>query len=100
MLYPTPAMAALTDCMKTRSHAGVAPAQGPEYAYFFNRVDECVPKWQRLQQLCRQAGIEVAYTVIQSLTQDGRDRGLDYKMSGFHVPPGSWDAQVGQLASS
>lgn len=34
------------------------------------------------------------YTVIQSLTKDGRDRGLDYKISGFHVPPGSWDAQV------
>jgi hypothetical protein len=34
------------------------------------------------------------YTVIQSLTADGRDRGLDYKLSGFHVPPGSWDAQV------
>ena len=34
------------------------------------------------------------YTVIQSLTRDGRDRGLDYKISGFHVPPGCWDAQV------
>ena len=34
------------------------------------------------------------YTVIQSLTQDGRDRGLDYKISGFHVPPGCWDAEV------
>lgn len=34
------------------------------------------------------------FTVIQSLTADGRDRGLDYIISGFHVPPGSWDAQV------
>lgn len=32
--------------------------------------------------------------VIQSLTADGRDRSLDYKISGFHVPPGSFDAQV------
>lgn len=31
---------------------------------------------------------QVMYTVIQSLTRDGRDRGLDYKISGFHVPPG------------
>jgi hypothetical protein len=38
--------------------------------------------------------VEVLYTVIQSLTMDGRDRGLDYKLSGFHVPPGSRDAQV------
>ena len=34
------------------------------------------------------------YTVIECLTQDGRDRSLDYKITGFHVPPGSWDAQV------
>ena len=39
--------------------------------------------------------MEVMYTVIQSSTQDGRDRGLDYKISGFHVPPNSWDGQVG-----
>ncbi|PSC74262.1 isochorismatase [Micractinium conductrix] len=34
------------------------------------------------------------YTVIQSLTADGRDRSLDYKLSGFHVPPGHPDAQM------
>ena len=39
------------------------------------------------------------YTVIQSLTADGRDQSLDYKISGFHVPPGSFDAQVGRLAT-
>jgi ureidoacrylate peracid hydrolase len=36
----------------------------------------------------------VLYTVIESLTQDGRDRGLDYKISGLHAPKGSWDVQV------
>ena len=49
---------------------------------------------QRLQAACRAAGIEVMYTVIESLTRDGRDRSLDYKITGFHVPKGSWDAQV------
>ena len=39
-------------------------------------------------------GIEVVYTVIQSLTKDGRDLSRDYKISGFHIPPGSWDAKV------
>jgi ureidoacrylate peracid hydrolase len=34
------------------------------------------------------------YTVIESLTNDGRDRSLDYKITGFNVPRGSWDAQV------
>jgi ureidoacrylate peracid hydrolase len=49
---------------------------------------------QRLQAACRQASIEVLYTVIESLTQDGRDRCLDYKISGIHVPRGAWDARV------
>jgi len=34
------------------------------------------------------------YTTIESLTVDGRDRSLDYKISGFNVPRGSWDAKV------
>jgi ureidoacrylate peracid hydrolase len=53
-----------------------------------------LPNMQRLQAACRAAGIEVIYTVIESLTRDGRDRSLDYKITGFHVPKGSWDAKV------
>ena len=34
------------------------------------------------------------YTVIESLTLDGRDRSLDYKITGFNVPKGSWDGKV------
>ncbi|MGI9412929.1 MAG: isochorismatase family cysteine hydrolase, partial [Hyphomicrobiales bacterium] len=26
--------------------------------------------------------------------KDGRDRSLDYKITGFHVPRGSWDGKV------
>jgi ureidoacrylate peracid hydrolase len=53
-----------------------------------------IPNWRRLQTAFRECRIEVLYTVIQSLTADGRDRSLDYKISGFHVPPGSADARV------
>lgn len=63
--------------------------------YFFDEMERrVVPNMQRLQAGCRKAGIEVMYTVIQNLTKDGRDRSLDYKITGFSVPPGSWDAQV------
>ena len=34
------------------------------------------------------------YTVIESLTRDGRDRSLDFKISGIHVPKGSWDGKM------
>jgi nicotinamidase-related amidase len=36
----------------------------------------------------------VVYTVIENLTEDGRDRSLDYKLSGMSVAKGSRDAQV------
>lgn len=65
------------------------------YGAFFRNLDSTVlPNMQRLQAGCRTAGIEVMYTVIESLTQDGRDRSLDYKITGFNVPKGSRDAQV------
>ncbi|HYZ62248.1 MAG TPA: isochorismatase family cysteine hydrolase, partial [Acetobacteraceae bacterium] len=64
-------------------------------AYFRHALDEvALPNMQRLQAACRDAGIEVLYTVIENLTQDGRDRSLDYKISGLNVPRGSWDAKV------
>lgn len=53
-----------------------------------------IPNQQRLQAAARAAGIEVIYTVIESLTADGRDRSLDHKISRIHHPKGSWEAQV------
>ena len=65
------------------------------YGYFFRTLKEtALPNMRRLQLACRGAGIEVMYTVIESLTHDGRDSSLDYKISGLHVPRGSWDAKV------
>lgn len=56
--------------------------------------DVTVPNIARLQAACRGVGIEVMFTVIESLTLDGRDRSLDYKASGINVPKGSWGAQI------
>jgi ureidoacrylate peracid hydrolase len=56
--------------------------------------EEVLPRMRRLQEACRGAGIEVMYTTIESLTKDGRDRSLDYKITGFNVPKGSWDGKV------
>ncbi len=63
--------------------------------YYFERLEQvALPNMRRLQRACRGAGVEVMHTVIESLTRDGRDRSLDYKITGFNVPKGSWDAQV------
>ncbi len=63
-------------------------------AFFAELKTRVIPNMQRLQRGCREAGIEVMYTTIESLTLDGRDRSLDYKITGFNVPKGSWDAKV------
>jgi len=65
------------------------------YGYFFRTfTDSALPNMVRLQQACRRAHIEVTYTVIESMTADGRDRSLDYKITGFNVPKGSPDANM------
>jgi ureidoacrylate peracid hydrolase len=77
-------------------YAGLTPeAIEARYGYFFREMRErTVPNMRRLQRACREAGIEVIYTVIESLTQDGRDLGLDYKISGLFCAKGSRDARV------
>jgi len=77
-------------------YAGMDPAErDARYGWFFRTLQEsAIPNMQRLQAACRRADIEVLYTVIENLTQDGRDRSLDYKISGLNVPRGSWDAKV------
>ncbi len=66
-----------------------------QYAWFFHQLEhDTLPKMVRVQSLCRRAGVEVMHTVIENLTRDGRDRSLDYRITGFNVPKGSWDAQV------
>ncbi|MEM7684528.1 MAG: isochorismatase family cysteine hydrolase [Pseudomonadota bacterium] len=66
-----------------------------KYGWFFEELEgRVIPNMARIQAACREAGIEVMYTTIECLTLDGRDRSLDYKITGFHVPKGSWDGKV------
>lgn len=66
-----------------------------EFGWFFGQMQtRIIPNMQRLQAGFRAAEMEVMYTTIESLTKDGRDRSLDYKITGFNVPKGSWDARM------
>jgi ureidoacrylate peracid hydrolase len=77
-------------------YAGLSQAdRDARYGDFFRTLrDTAVPNMRKLQVACRQARIEVLYTVIEALTKDGRDQSLDYKISRLFVPRGSWDALV------
>lgn len=66
-----------------------------KYGWFFEQLEaRVIPNMQAIQTACRAAKLEVMYTTIESLTLDGRDRSLDYKITGFNVPKGSWDGKV------
>ncbi len=88
--------------LNARPDGGVYKAQGlgpdealARYDYYFRQLNDTVlPNMELLQRACRQTRVEVLYTVIENLTKDGRDRSLDYKLSGFNVPKGCRDAKV------
>ncbi len=63
-------------------------------AHYTGRLGVTVGNIQRLLAAFRQRNMEVIYAVIESLTRDGRDRSLEHKRLGIHVPPGSKEAQV------
>ena len=63
--------------------------------YFYTQASSVViPNLTRLLTACRRAEVEIIYTTMESLTIDGRDRSLDYKLSNFNFPKGCWEAQV------
>lgn len=67
---------------------------GP-YEYYFERLEnQVLPNIQALQGCFRDGGWEIVFTMIECLTRDGRDRSLDYKISGLHVARGSRDAEM------
>jgi nicotinamidase-related amidase len=71
------------------------PAEAKAKPEFHARAStRVIPNIKRLLDAFRAARLEVIYTVIENLTQDGRDRSLDYKLSGFNVAKGSWEARV------
>jgi nicotinamidase-related amidase len=63
-------------------------------AYYFDRLEKMVlPNVRRLQDTFRAHRLEVIHTRIQSLTQDGRDRGPGHKRLNLHAPPDSKEAE-------
>ncbi len=84
----------LIDLQKGEFNPEKCAAQ-PDDTYMRERISQTViPNGQRLLAACRAAGVEVIYTTIESLTLDGRDRSLDYKISGIFAAKGSSEAEV------
>jgi len=68
--------------------------------YYFNGLEHVVlPNIKRLQHACRNNGVEVMFTVIRCLTEDCREQGLDYKISGFMIPRSSPEARIPEVVA-
>ena len=76
----------------------VRPAASPTEYFRCNLQDMVLPNIERVQSACRSAGIEVVFSVIETMTQDGRDRSLDYKIAGTDVPRASSDAKCSRTS--
>ena len=76
----------VVDVQKSETQAAVLE-QYPEYADALN--NRMLPNLAQLVRNTRAAGCEIIYTVIESLTDDGRDVGLDHKLSGIFIAKGS-----------
>jgi nicotinamidase-related amidase len=51
-----------------------------------------LPNCAQLLAAARAAGVDVVHTIIRSLTEDGRDRSLDHKMTPIHLARSDPDA--------
>ncbi|MEQ9491416.1 MAG: isochorismatase family cysteine hydrolase [Alphaproteobacteria bacterium] len=66
-----------------------------EKPHYVETIDKrALPAIKKLIGACRPLGVEIVYTMIESLTKNGRDRSLDHKLSGIHVAKGSEDARM------
>ena len=67
-------------------HSDHGAGGGPAEEFYRITRDITVPRSKDLLAAARAAGIEVLHTIIQSLTEDGRDRSLDHKLTPIHLP--------------
>jgi nicotinamidase-related amidase len=63
------------------------PERGPDHFFYRQTASVTIPNSERLLAAARANGVEVLHTIIQSMTEDGRDRSLDHKLTPIHIAP-------------
>lgn len=79
------------DAQNATCNASMA-ATNPDFHRIATR--QVIPNIRTLLDAFRARDAEIIYAVMENLTDDGRDRSLDYKLSGISIAKGSWDAKV------
>jgi biuret amidohydrolase len=62
------------------------PERDRDHPFYRVTREVVIPNNERLLAAARSAGVEVLHTIIRSLTEDGRDRSLDHKLTPIHIP--------------
>jgi nicotinamidase-related amidase len=70
------------------------PEYGVDHPFHRRLAETVIPNQVRLLAAARAAGINVLHTVIEALTQDGRDRSLDHKLSHILVAKGDPEGAI------
>jgi nicotinamidase-related amidase len=65
-----------------------------EFEYYVERLKLIVPNIQKLLVFFRKNNMEIIYTRIVSMHEDGRDRCLIHKTAHINVLPGSKEAEI------
>lgn len=72
--------------------------EAERWEQFYKAIDEVVvPNNARIIKAFREKGMEVAYAKIQCQKQNGSDRSLDHKATGYNellLPPGTPSAEI------
>ncbi|TIM34017.1 MAG: cysteine hydrolase, partial [Mesorhizobium sp.] len=80
----------LVDMQRVWLEPGADPAhpeRGPDHYFYRQTASQTIPNQERLLAAARANGVEVIHTIIQSLTEDGRDCSLDHKLTPIHIAP-------------
>ena len=62
------------------------PGMGADHPYHQRLQGIVIPNQRRILAAARAAKVQVLHTIIQALTEDGRDISLDHRLSGLMVP--------------
>jgi len=79
----------LVDMQRIFAEPGRDPAHpelGVNHPFHRTLAATTIPNQVALLAAARRAGVQVLHTIIQALTEDGRDCSLDHKLSGIVVP--------------
>ncbi|MCM2436079.1 MULTISPECIES: cysteine hydrolase family protein [Rhizobium/Agrobacterium group] len=82
----------LVDMQRIWLEPGLDPAypeRDADHDFYRHTSSVTIPNQERILKTARKHGVEVIHTIIQSLTDDGRDRSLDHKLTPIHVPRGA-----------